>query len=264
MNRKNILITPDAEIVSLALYLKKHKALILGDLHLGQEEELNKQGILLPRTNFVQLKKEIEFILEKVKEIKQIILIGDVKHEFREANNQEWRETIELIEIMQKKCKKIFIIKGNHDSFLKPITAWKKIELIEYIVLGDYLLCHGNKILSEKETEKAKYIIIGHEHAAITLSDEHKKEKFKCFIKTKYVPEKEQQTGKENRTSKKTPAKKTKEIIILPSLNFLSMGTDLANEKPLSPYLKKMKEFGAWAIENHESFYFRGIKSKTD
>jgi len=242
MNNK--IIFPGAEIISLALYLKKEKTLVLGDLHIGQEENLNKQGIMMPRTNFAKLKEEIMKIFSKTGEINKIILLGDVKHEFSIASNQEWREVVEFIEILEKKCKKIIIIKGNHDNFLKSIAAWKKIELVDSILIGKVLFCHGDKIILTKETEKAKYIIIGHEHAAVTLKDEHKSEKFKCFAKTFF--------GK---------GKKKKQIIVTPSLNFLTIGTDLVKEKPISPYLQGMKDFECWIVEEGQSFYFGKIKT---
>jgi len=49
-------------INDLALYLKNSNVLILADTHIGYEEALNKQGILIPRFQF----KEIIQRLEKV------------------------------------------------------------------------------------------------------------------------------------------------------------------------------------------------------
>jgi hypothetical protein len=240
----NNTIFPGAKIISLGIQLKKEKILVLGDFHIGQEEELNKQGIMMPRTNFSKLKKELLEIFSKTGKLKKIILLGDIKHEFGALNNQEWKEVVELIEILEKKSEKLIIIKGNHDNFLKPITTWKKIELVDKIIIGKILLCHGDKIISTKESEKTKYIIIGHEHPAITLKDEHKSEKFKCFIKTFY--------GK---------GIHKKQLIVMPSLNFLTIGTDLTKEKPISPYLKGMNTFECWIVEEAQSFYFGKIKT---
>ena len=45
-------IHKDIEIIDLCLFLTKSKTLIIPDVHIGYEEALNKQGILIPRTQF--------------------------------------------------------------------------------------------------------------------------------------------------------------------------------------------------------------------
>ena len=40
------------EIVNLALYISKLNSLVIGDIHIGYEEELNKRGIFIPRFHF--------------------------------------------------------------------------------------------------------------------------------------------------------------------------------------------------------------------
>jgi hypothetical protein len=224
-----------AEIVSLALYIKKEKLLAIGDLHIGQEEGFNTDGVLIPRTNFSMLLNELEKIFHETGKLNRIILLGDVKHEFGVPNNQEWRETIQLIEFLAKYSKKITIIKGNHDNYLAPITKWKNIELVESYSTGKILFSHGNKIINNSNE---KIIVIGHEHPAILLNDLHKSEKFKCFIKTRA---------------------NGKSIVVLPSMNFLSIGSDISREKPLSPYLKNISEFECWVVEESNVFYFGKI-----
>jgi uncharacterized protein len=225
----------NTEIISLGLFFKKEKMLAIGDLHIGQEEELNNFGILVPRKNFKKIMLELDFIIKKTKKLNKIILLGDVKHEFGSANNQEWKEILLLIDFLEKNCKELIIIKGNHDNFITNIMNWKKINVLERFEFGDYCFCHGNKIL---KTKKEK-IIIGHEHSAITLYDDYKKEKFKCIAKTIF---------------------EKKQVVVLPSFNFMSTGTDLLKEKLISPYLKNAKEFKIWILENRKNFYFGKMK----
>jgi uncharacterized protein len=221
--------------VSLGLFFEKEKRLVLGDMHLGQEEELNNQGILIPRKNFEKVLNELEWIFEKIGKVREVILLGDVKHAFGKASNQEWREVIKLIEILEKNSEKVFVIRGNHDSFIKSISNWKRFEVVDKLEMGDFLFCHGNKIIKSKK----KKVVIGHEHAAIVLRDEHKKEKFKCFGKIEFDE---------------------KEIVIMPSFNFLTKGTDLIREKTISPYLSGFKEAEFWIVEERKIFYFGKIK----
>ena len=50
-------ISSGIEIIDLALYLKKEKILIIADTHIGYEEALNKQGMLVPRFQFKEIIK---------------------------------------------------------------------------------------------------------------------------------------------------------------------------------------------------------------
>jgi len=48
----------------------------------------------------------------------------------------------------------------------------------------------------------------------------------------------------------------------MPSFNFVSEGSDILHEKPLSPFLKNRStdEFGVYGVENFEVLYFGKIK----
>ena len=45
--------------VGKALWIKKQKALVIADLHIGYEEELNSHGIFVPRLSFREMRKEM-------------------------------------------------------------------------------------------------------------------------------------------------------------------------------------------------------------
>ena len=53
-------ILDNVYVYDLGLYLKKESVLILSDLQLGYEENLNKQGILIPRFQLEDIKKTLE------------------------------------------------------------------------------------------------------------------------------------------------------------------------------------------------------------
>ncbi len=73
------------EIVDLGLLIDK--TLVICDTHIGFEEALNKQGILVPRLQFNEIIKRLEKIVNK-KKINKIIINGDVKHEFGTISDQ--------------------------------------------------------------------------------------------------------------------------------------------------------------------------------
>ena len=61
-----------------------------------------------------------------------IVVNGDLKHEFGKISEQEWRETLKLIELLAKNCKKLLLTKGNHDKIVEPIAKKRNIDIITY------------------------------------------------------------------------------------------------------------------------------------
>jgi len=208
-------IKKDIRIIDLALYLSKYRTLVITDPHIGFEEALNRQGVLLPRFQFKDILERLEKILSKVKPL-TIIINGDIKHEFRTISEQEWRYTLRLIEFLAKHCKRLILIKGNHDKTLGPIAEKRNIVTADNILLGNILITHGHKLI--KDLKSIKTIIIGHEHPAVAIQEGARKETFKCFLKGRY---------------------KRKLLIVQPSFNLVTEGTDITREKLLSPYLKQ-------------------------
>ena len=100
-------IMKGVRIIDLALYLTKYKTLIIADSHIGFEEALNKQGIMIPRFQFKDIILRLEKILSKVKpEI--VVINGDIKHEFGNISRQEWNYTLRLIDYLKRRSKKLF------------------------------------------------------------------------------------------------------------------------------------------------------------
>lgn len=230
------------EIEDLALLIKKEGLLIFGDLHIGQEEAMNKEGLLIPRFQHKDLISKTKKILQKTNP-SIIILNGDIKHEFSGISRDEWKKVQEYLDILLKHAK-VIIIKGNHDNILEPIAARKGIRLQEQYFQNKILICHGDRIPKNKEFEESKTVIIGHEHPSIGLQEGNRVEKYKCFLKGKY----------ENKT-----------LIVMPSMNQLTEGTDVLKEKLLSPFLRNanIENFETWIVENEEIFYFgklRGLR----
>lgn len=229
-------ILPNIEIKGLALHFKDIHALVISDLQIGYEQNMISAGVLLPKFQFKDIVKQFESLL-KNKKYSKIIINGDLKHEFGRINEQEWRETLRLIDFITKHCNELVFVKGNHDLVLGPIAKKRNIKLVEDYLLGDILFVHGNK---EIEIPKnAKIIVIGHEHPAVSLRNDVRVEKYKCFLKGKY---------------------KDKILLVLPSFNKLTTGTDILSEKTLSPFLKKnLKNFEVFVVEGGV-YYFGKVK----
>jgi uncharacterized protein len=204
------------EIIDSALWLVKEKILIIADLHIGYEEALNKQGVLITRNQFKETVELLNKILKSVKPEK-IVINGDLKHEFGGISSQEWRETTQILQLLLNNGQ-VILIKGNHDTILGPIARKNGIEIVDSYCINDVCIVHGDKIIDNEKTRKAKTLIIGHEHPAISLREESKIEKYKCFLLGKW---------------------KKQNLIVMPSFLTIIEGSDILKEEILSPYLEQ-------------------------
>ena len=229
--KNNAELTEGIDAIGLALWLPQNKLLAITDLQLGYEEYLNQKGVFVPRTNYTEIMKQMEKLFEKLKP-KKLLINGDLKHGFSGISEQEWRETTKLIGFCQAKCEEVILVKGNHDSIIRPIAETKKIKEVDYYFSEKegVLFMHGHKKPEKKllNALKPETIVIGHEHPAITIRDGVKQEKYKCFLKGTY---------------------ERKMLIVMPSFNFVAIGTDVSKEKLLSPLIKNIKEFECFAVE---------------
>src|SRR3989338_9325398 len=123
------------QIIDLGLYSKK--TLVFTDFHIGYEEALNKQGILMPRFQFREIIERLENIFGKLKgrEIEKIVILGDLKHEFGTISEQEWRHTLRLLDYLGQHCREIILIKGNHDTILGPIAKKSNVKVRDYYII---------------------------------------------------------------------------------------------------------------------------------
>ena len=236
-SNKEMNMFSNIKIIDLALYLAKYKTLIIADSHIGFEEALNKQGIFIPRLQFKKQIQRLEKILSKIKP-DTIIINGDIKHEFGKLSDQEWRYTLRMIDFLSKYCKNLFLIKGNHDKSLGPIAEKRNIQITDQIIINNILITHGNKLL--KIPKNIKTIIIGHEHPAIGIREGARIETFKCFLKGKY---------------------KKFNLIVQPSFNLVTQGTDITKEKLISPFLKQdLSNFNVYIVAD-KIYDFKKLKN---
>src|SRR3989344_2188306 len=128
---KGIKIGEGFEIYDLALKYKD--ILIFGDFHLGYEESMNKQGILIPRFQIKDTISRVAKILKSAGEVETIVLTGDVKHEFGKIYDDEWMGVLALIDFMKEHCRRLIITEGNdiRGKLLSPFLkgSLKKFEI---------------------------------------------------------------------------------------------------------------------------------------
>ncbi len=218
-------IVEGIKAIDLGLWLNSSKTLVLCDFHLGYEDELKQKGVLVPRFLYKDVIDRLEEIFAKLPaKAETIVINGDLKHEFGRISSQEWQEVMRLIDYLERKCNRIVLIKGNHDTILGPIADKQNIKVVDEHIIEDILITHGHKIpLSLKET-----IIVGHEHPAIGLQEDVRREKYKCYLIGPY---------------------KQKKLIVQPSFNLLTEGTDVVSQDLLSPLLTDVSDFDVFIVD---------------
>ncbi len=167
-----------------ALFIKKEKAMVISDLHLGMESSLLKGGVLIPKTNFRAISERVRLLLRKLKP-ELIVFNGDLKHHFGAASYQEKKEIRELVKAIAGK--KVVAIKGNHDKSLGYFQKAYGFEIRDALFFKDssVFVCHGDRLFVCQSFCSAKIVAIGHEHPALTIKSPIRAETFKAFLKGK-------------------------------------------------------------------------------
>lgn len=207
------------ELINKSIFFPKHGILVFGDLHLGYELMLKLQGKDNGITQLKETKEEIQKTIQELKsknyQLNKIILLGDLKHDFR-FDKSGLEEVEELFKFLEKYVpkEKIIWVKGNHDKF-----NLKNKEKIKFYIEEKIAFTHGDKSYNEILDKKIKTIVIGHIHPTTIIEEKE----CKCHL-----------IGKWN----------NKKMIILPSFLHLIPGTLIdENYKEKERYSIVSKEY---------------------
>ncbi len=203
------------------------KILVIGDLHLGMEGALRESGVFVKMNMLKEMFKELDGVFEKSGKVDEVVLLGDIKHYFGKILKEEWKEVLDLFSYLKEKCKKIIVIKGNHDVLIEPIAKKAKIVVKKMYILGKYCFIHGDKNYEEIWDNKIEYIVIGHGHPAVKLREAAKTEKYKCFLEGKYGG---------------------KTFIMLPSFSEYSIGSDPRENEVITAWELPFEKFNVFVI----------------
>lgn len=195
------------------VFLKDISSIIIGDLHIGYEEELKKIGINIAYLE--KIKEDITSCREKTK-AKNIILLGDIKHSIGiPKNKNEIKNLNEFFSFLGDTFFKVFIVKGNHDGLIeKIINAINKKNIKIYSSRGfsikEYGFFHGNSY-PEKKVLDSKIIFSSHIHPKLFLPKQKKFFEIRVYI----IFNLKKEYGKR------------KKLIILPSFSSLLSGKEI-------------------------------------
>ena len=205
-----------------------NEILVFGDVHVGLDE--SEGNGVFPRVQFKEIVKGLDRIFKLLDNegviVKQVVILGDLKQEFGGILDLEWSESLKLLDYLDGKIEngcedgedvdedvkkdRIILIKGNHDNILEPIAKKRDLKVRDYYCLNGVCFMHGDKMFEDEVFEQClanvDVLVMGHLHPAINISDNYKREKYKCFLKGKWM---------------------SKVVYVLFSFNFISFGYDL-------------------------------------
>jgi putative phosphoesterase, SbcD/Mre11-related len=229
LNDETLIIDDDIYIIKdyHLIFVKSIQSIILSDLHLGYENVAAKNGVFLPKLNLNHIIEQIDNFVLKIgkNNINNIIVLGDIKNEFDEVDQAEIDELFSFVHHIRTtlfdKDVNILLVKGNHDNYVDGYALSLNVKVFrQELLLGKYLLFHGEDIPNQKLYDACDFLIMAHEHPAIVLFTEiGERVKTKCFLFGNF----------------------DKKILILPAISYYAQGTDinlLPKEELLSPFLK--------------------------
>ena len=225
-------IASGTEIVGKALFFPEKGILAIADLHIGYEGMLNEKGVMVPRVQFKEMMDDLKKVLDEIEKsngkIKEVVILGDLKHDFKRISMQEWKDVSSILDFLKKHAEKIIIARGNHDTILEPIARQRNIELKDFYIREDICFVHGHRMFAECLDRKIKTIVMGHRHPALVLKDKTKSESYKCFLSGKW---------------------KGRQVIIMPSFFPLVEGTDIsADFENKLAFNLNLKNFKVYAV----------------
>lgn len=160
MRTKEIL--PGVRITSdRCLILDEGPTVVLGDLHLGYERALEMEGMYIPRTNTESIRDSLNEILCRY-DPERVVLLGDVKHDFKRAGFEERREVEKIVTLLSEAAETV-VIRGNHDNYIQNIVNGLGILAVDYIDIMGFRLEHGHVDSGKRP------VIIGHEHPSVRI-----------------------------------------------------------------------------------------------
>ena len=196
-----------------ALFIENKKILVIADLHIGIESELKEKGVNAES----QTHKMTDHLIRLCKKYKpkEIILLGDIKHNIPISTNIERRDVRNFLNEI-KDLGVVHIIPGNHDGNIKWLSPEGMIiHQSDGFVIDNVGFVHGHRWPSEA-VMMCDQIIIGHTHPTIMLTDRLMYKTFEpCWLKGNFLKEK---------LKEKYPKSKNPEILVTPAFSPLCGG----------------------------------------
>ncbi|MEP6835563.1 MAG: ligase-associated DNA damage response endonuclease PdeM [Gemmatimonas sp.] len=144
-----------------ALYLPRHRTLVVADLHWGKAATFRAKGVPVPPGVTASDLERLSAVLEETSPAK-LVIVGDLSH--ARAGRHErtlhaianWRATHEDLEIV--------LVRGNHDTHAGDPPASLHIKCIDGpLEVGPFACQH------HPTAHASKYVLAGHLHPHVNL-----------------------------------------------------------------------------------------------
>ena len=195
------------------LFHKGKKILVVADLHIGIESELRERGLQLSS----QAKKMINHLLSICDEYKpkDIVLLGDIKHNIPSAFIQERRDVRKFLRIISG-YGNVHVVPGNHDGFIHKLSTEEiNVHPSDGLIFENVGFAHGHRWPSNDIME-CELVIVAHTHPTVMLKDRLEYRTFEpCWIKVHFLRDK---------LMEKYPDSKNPRLLVMPAFNPLCGG----------------------------------------
>ncbi|MEM0356720.1 MAG: metallophosphoesterase [Candidatus Anstonellales archaeon] len=178
--------------------------LLIADPHIGIENSLG----LRRGSNTDRVLNSLKGLNSKYG-TENLVIVGDIKHGF---NLKDRDLLISFLRRTNQIFKNTYVVEGNHDNGLNLIIPTNSLEYFEY---KEYIILHGHR-----SVDTDKFMIIGHEHPVIELSNGFRSSRYICFLEFDMV-------------------------LVMPAFNNISPGNDVIISKFSSEILTKLDRWKA-------------------
>lgn len=208
-----------------ALLLKEKKLLVIADLHIGIESELREKGLQVPSQTKIMEERLVSIITKN--DIRDIILLGDIKHTIPSSTVQERTDVKNFLAVIQS-YGTLHVLPGNHDGNIdRLLSPGIQLHPSDGYVFEGIGFTHGHRKPSV-EIMQCDQVIIGHSHPTVMLMDRLGYRTFEqCWLRGPPLYDV---------LREKYPNSPTSQILLLPAFNALCGGTAVNQDALLGPF----------------------------
>jgi putative SbcD/Mre11-related phosphoesterase len=172
-------VLPSYRERALVLSGQEPTTIVIGDVHVGLEQELARKGLTLPDQT-MGMRARVEALLAE-HAAERLIVLGDLKETIGRSSSADIARLRQFVRDLP--CQ-VDLVPGNHDADLE----WLGIENVRMqpatgMKVGDVALTHGHVWPAEGIMD-AKVLVTSHNHPMLGLRDElGKLHKEPCWVR---------------------------------------------------------------------------------
>lgn len=172
-------VLPSYRERALVLHGAEGNVVVVGDVHVGLEQELARRGVQVPDQT-QHMRRRIEGLL-KEHAAERLIVLGDLKETIGRSSSADIARLRALVRGLDAR---VDLVPGNHDADLE----WLGVEGVQMhpatgIKVDDVALTHGH-VWPGEDIMDAKVLVTSHNHPMLGLRDElGKLHKEPCWVR---------------------------------------------------------------------------------